>query len=124
MYNKFDIDLFNYLSKGQPIKLLRFDGSKKGNEIHIQFPLNQKWVSVITKDEITDNEAYFIDEGKQLPFGLTTWEHKHRILNKGNDSEILDDITYTAPSLIGIIFFIPLYLPMYLRKKQYLNFFK
>lgn len=97
----FTKDLFVELTPpGIPVELLRFDGSRKGDEVHLllKFPgFPQKWVSEITQDECTDDECYFIDEGRELPFFLKQWRHVHRIVREGDGARIIDDIEFRVP---------------------------
>ena len=62
---RFNRDLFVYLSpKLIPFELKRFDGTKKGNEIHIDlgmWVLKQEWVSLITFEETNSSGWSFID---------------------------------------------------------------
>ena len=103
----FDEKLFTYLSPQLvPFRLLRFDGCKKGDEIHIEFGLRggmQKWVSLITAEGTTDKGWSFVDEGKVLPWPLSYWKHHHRV-DKVNETEsmIVDDIEYECtPALMA-----------------------
>jgi len=125
VFNHFDKKLFNHLSKGQPIKLIRFDGSKLHDEIHLKFHLKKKWTSIITEEKITDSEAYFIDEGTTLPFGLKKWKHKHIIRKRGTNCEIIDSIYFTGKNkTISLLLLTPLFLPILLRKVQYKSYFQ
>ena len=125
VFNQFDEKLFNHLSKGQPIKLIQFDGSKLHDEIHLEFPFQKKWISVITEEKITDSEAYFIDEGTTLPFGLKKWKHKHIIKKVGSNCQIIDSVYFTGKNiLIGALMFFPLFLPILLRKISYKGYFQ
>jgi ligand-binding SRPBCC domain-containing protein len=97
---KFDRALFEALKpKLGTMEIVEFTGSKKGDRVHIRFvsPIKAKWVSDIVEDYEDEKEAYFIDEGVELPFPLSYWQHKH-IVRKidENTSLIIDDITYEA----------------------------
>lgn len=80
-------------------KLLRFDGCKRGHEIHLELQMGftMRWESKITDDYQHPNEIGFVDEGHLLPFFLKSWTHRHRLVRKGNNTVIIDDITYTTP---------------------------
>lgn len=98
--DKFDRKLFEALKPKQgEMEIVEFTGSKKGDRVHIRFtsPIKAEWVSDIVEDYVGEDEAYFIDEGVQLPFPLSYWQHKH-IVKKidENTSLIIDDITYEA----------------------------
>ncbi len=95
----FNLDLFKALKP--PVLSLdvsRFDGCKKGDEVHLKVGLGLKveWISLITEDSETANEWSFVDEGKKLPFPLTAWRHHHRVLRDGTGSIIIDDISFEA----------------------------
>lgn len=97
----FDEKLFTRLSPPfPPVKLERFDGSKKGDLVSLELDFllfKQKWTSLITDDQTNDQEFYFVDEGTELPFFLKKWTHKHRIIKKGDQSIIRDEIEYEGP---------------------------
>ena len=125
IFKHFDKSLFLFLAPSN-LKLLRFDGSKQNDIIHIAFSFPKgEWISEITYDEETNEHILFIDEGKKLPFGLVKWTHKHYIKNIGtNKSMIIDEISYSAQNLlIQYLLFLPLYLPLYYRKKLYRTYF-
>ncbi len=111
-----------------PAKLLRFDGSMKHDEIHIELNFiffKQTWISTITDQMASPNEIYFVDEGKKLPFFLRYWRHKHRIVKNGNGATIIEEITYKTPSLITDYLLYPLmYLQFIYRKPIYQKIFK
>lgn len=100
----FNETLFKKLSPPfPPVKLLRFDGSKKGDLVSLELNFiffRQKWVSKIIEDKTTKEEFYFIDQGVELPFFLKYWKHKHRILKEGENSIIQDEISFKAPFIL------------------------
>lgn len=97
----FNRSLFDQLSPPfPPVRVLRFDGCQRGDQVHLALNLlitRQNWVSLITDQQTTDAEIYFIDEGTRLPFFLSYWRHRHRLLRNGNETIIVDDITYRTP---------------------------
>lgn len=97
----FNETLFKKLSPPfPPVKLLRFDGSTKGDLVTLELNFiffKEKWTSEIMDDQTTDKEFYFIDKGIELPFFLKKWTHKHRIVKDGENSMIRDEIDYQAP---------------------------
>jgi ligand-binding SRPBCC domain-containing protein len=107
----FNKDLFLKLAPPfPPVKLLRFDGSKKGDQVSLElnfFLFKQTWTSLITEDKTTENEFYFIDEGVQLPFFLGYWKHRHRVVSSSTGSTIIDEIDFEGKG----IFFTPLLYP-------------
>ncbi len=100
VWEGFNEDLFVALKPVfPPLKLLRFDGSMEGDEVHVQI-FNQRFDALIVEQKELSEEIYFIDEGKQLPFPLKTWRHKHRILKQPKGSLIIDDIQFSTGSQI------------------------
>lgn len=129
VYENFERDLFEKLSPPWvKVKLERFDGSKKGDYVILNLDFiffKQEWVSLITEDSEDMEEIYFIDRGEKLPFFLKYWNHKHRILKKGNQSLIIDQIEFKTPFCIPEIIMYPLlYLQFFYRKPIYKNFFR
>lgn len=125
---RFDRDLFEALAPRQPkMEIVEFTGSKKGDRVHIRFlqPLKVDWVSVITEDEINNAEAYFIDEGVQLPFPLSFWKHKHIVRKITEDTSfIIDDITFRGPNrLLSLLMYPAIFLGFYPRKRIYRRYF-
>ena len=83
-----------------PVKLLRFDGSLKGDKVALELNFllfKQVWESLITEQNENKEEIYFVDKGVQLPFFLKKWKHKHRIIKDGEGSIIADEIEFSAP---------------------------
>ena len=70
-FSKFDEDLFKFLKPPLlNLEVERFDGCKKGDEIHLGIglgPFSMKWISHITENSENDEENLFIDEGHLLP---------------------------------------------------------
>ena len=98
----FTQDLFEALTPPEvPVRLLRFDGSRAGDEVHLELKIvgmRQLWISVITEDECTADECRFVDEGRQLPFFLSFWRHRHIIRRRPDGgSTIIDDIEFRCP---------------------------
>ncbi|WP_373493562.1 hypothetical protein [Aquiflexum sp.] len=125
----FNQSLFSKLSPPfPPVKLLRFDGSKKGDLVSLKLNFiffKQKWTSNITEDKTTDREFYFVDKGVELPFFLKEWQHKHRIIKTGEGSIIRDEITYKSRfSLMTLMLYPALYLQFLYRKPIYKKIFK
>ncbi len=135
VFAQFDRDLFLRLAPPfPPSRLKRFDGCKQGNEVHIEwsfFGFNQQWTSVIVEDgevsnhEVYNDEMYFIDEGKQLPFFLTYWRHRHGIARLPDDtSAIIDDIRFKAVWGLDLLIYPLLMLPLAYRKLIYRSVFR
>ena len=128
VYQKFNQNLFVALQPKFPkLKLLRFDGSRKGDIVHIQFVFpKMDWISEITEDKVEDSYAKFIDVGKKLPFGLCSWEHQH-IIHKVDDHNcvIEDAIKFTSWNKIFTALCYPLlYFSFLQRKPIYKSYFK
>lgn len=98
VFAAFDEQLFRKLAPPYPkLKLLRFDGSAPGDVVEVELQTGIKsfrWTSLITDRIINDTEAYFIDEGQQLPPPLKLWHHKHLVTKAGSGAIIHDIITY------------------------------
>lgn len=100
VFNAFDEQLFRKLSPPYPrLRLLRFDGSAPGDRVEVELQIGIKsfrWTSLITSREVTDTEAWFVDEGQELPPPLKQWHHRHLIAKNGSGSIIHDIITYST----------------------------
>lgn len=125
----FDEQLFSKLSPPfPPVKLLRFDGSKKRDIVSLELNFllfKQVWTSEITDDETNESEFYFVDKGTKLPFFLKSWEHKHRVVKDGDSSIIKDEITFEGPnSIMTVLLFPALWLQFMYRKPIYKKIFK
>jgi ligand-binding SRPBCC domain-containing protein len=97
VFKLFNRDLFTALTpKMIPLQILRYDGQSQGDEIHL-IVAGQKWVSVITETRQSENECYFVDEGKVLPFPLVSWRHQHLISKRTDLScEVIDSIHFSV----------------------------
>lgn len=121
VFSHFDRDLFIAL-KPPVVKLevTRFDGCKKGDEVHLKIN-GQRWVSHITEYFESDDEIYFIDIGAIIPPPLSSWKHIHRIVRTGQNScEVIDDIDFTTGnSVMDKIMYPAFYTMFYLRRPIY-----
>lgn len=107
-----------------PVRLLRFDGCQKGDIVSLELNFiffRQAWTSVITMDNTDKGTFEFVDEGKQLPFFLSSWRHHHKIKRVSDEeSEIIDDIEFTSPAkLLDYLLFPSLWLQFSYRKPIY-----
>ncbi|MCK8494318.1 hypothetical protein M0L20_20795 [Spirosoma sp. RP8] len=112
VWNGFDRSLFNRLSPPfPPVEVVRFDGCLQGDVVHLRLNfllVKQDWVSLIVDQQSTDQEIYFVDQGTRLPFFLTSWHHRHRLLrDSGNGTVIVDDIRFKTPFLVADILLYP-----------------
>jgi ligand-binding SRPBCC domain-containing protein len=113
VFQGFTFELFNALTpKFPPVVVKRFDGCTTGDEVHIEMTLpilnrTERWISRIVKHgkvqghKTYTDEYFFIDEGIELPFFLTSWRHTHRIIAATEGGAVIvDDIEYTTPLLL------------------------
>lgn len=125
----FNEQLFKKLNPPFPkVELKRFDGCQKGDLVSMQLnflAFKQSWDSLITADDTTETYFFFQDEGKQLPFFLKSWKHRHWVkkINE-NTSEIVDDIHFSTGSLLTDLVMYPALKAQFLyRKPIYKKFF-
>ena len=127
--DQFDRSLFEALAPSfVPVKILNFTGSQTGDQVHLQFggPINTDWISRITDHGISEEQAYFVDEGVKLPFPLKSWHHQH-IVQKISDSQslIMDVIDYKAQNIfLSAIIYPVLYMGFYQRASIYRKYFQ
>lgn len=112
-----------------PVRLLQFDGCQREDWVKLELNFiffKQTWESLITESEESEQEIYFVDEGKKLPFFLKFWRHRHRIVTANDKSSyIIDDIEYRAPfTLLTYLLYPVLYLQFLYRKPIYRRVFK
>lgn len=103
-----------------PVRLLRFDGSKKGDIVSLELNFllfKQKWVSEITADEQGQDYFLFIDEGRKLPFMLSYWRHEHRIEVRPKGAAIIDYITYESGNKFFSLLLYPIMVLQFLYRK-------
>lgn len=131
VYARFDENLFRALTPPfPPVKLLRFDGSRTGDEVHLQLgaPLKQLWISKITSDSCDDRLCLFVDEGTRLPFFLRFWRHEHRVRAAADiygkpTCWIEDDIRFRPAPWIGPLLWPVLWLQFAARGPLYRRYF-
>ena len=129
VWEGFTEDLFNQLSPPfPPVKVMQFDGCQKDDtvELELNFLLfKQRWKSLITDQQSTNTEIFFLDEGVKLPFFLTFWKHRHRIIKNGDSTIIADEIEFRTPTLLTNYLFYPLlWLQFAYRKPIYRKVFR
>ena len=128
VWKGFNEQLFKQLNPPFPlVNLKRFDGSETGNEVHLELNFilfKSQWVSLITEHAKQEDEIYFVDEGIRLPALFKYWRHKHRVVKDGENSIIVDDITFKSFSPVLDVFLLPaLYGQFLYRKPVYKRFF-
>jgi ligand-binding SRPBCC domain-containing protein len=97
VFSKFNLELFTALKPPLvSLKVKRFDGCKKGDEVHLV--VNGKlWVSHITELYESEDEIYFVDIGVIIPAPLKSWKHIHRVERTGDKTcAVIDDINYST----------------------------
>lgn len=130
VHKRFDENLFKALKPPfPPMELQRFDGSRKGDEVHMRLNFiffKQNWNAKIIEDGAKKNELYFIDIGSKLPFFLKDWRHYHSIQKLENgETLIVDDIDYKTPSfLLDYLMYPVMYLQFFMRKPVYKKYFR
>jgi ligand-binding SRPBCC domain-containing protein len=103
VFESFDQELFEALAPPfPPFKLKRFDGSNKGDLVHVQIWNAgwKDWISEITDSWHKEGEFAFVDEGKTLPWPLKHWRHRHIIRESGSGAIIIDDIEFSTGNSI------------------------
>lgn len=126
--NAFDEKLFRHLLPPSFIAgLIRFDGSKPGDMVHIRFyfPWPSDWISRITEEHRNDHEYIFVDIGEKLPFGMKSWKHIHTVRKTGNKTTaIIDDMNFsTGNSVLDRLFYPVMYFAFLPRKRLYKTYF-
>jgi ligand-binding SRPBCC domain-containing protein len=108
----FTKDLFTKLSPPfPPVKVIRFDGCLKGDVVELELNFlvfKQRWKSLITDQQTTDVDIFFLDEGIKLPFFLSSWRHYHRIIKDSNSTTIADEIEFRTPTILTDYLLYPL----------------
>ncbi|MFN8575394.1 MAG: hypothetical protein U0354_00920 [Candidatus Sericytochromatia bacterium] len=129
VYNGFTRELLEKLTP--PLinfELLKFDGSRTGDDVHILLNilgLEQLWITHIVEDNHDSEEIYFVDQSSKLPFFIKYWKHKHRILKVKNGSKIIDEISYKTPFiLLDYLSYPIMFLQFYYRKHIYKREFR
>jgi ligand-binding SRPBCC domain-containing protein len=125
----FNKDLFLKLNPPfPPVKLLRFDGCRRGDKVSLELNFilfKQIWTSIITSDRTDEQEFFFVDEGKKLPFFLRFWKHKHRVIRDESGSTIVDEINFSARlKILSPLLYPVLYAQFWYRKPIYKKIFR
>ena len=129
VWEGFDLELFSKLAPPfPPVVVKEFGGCLRGDKVHLELNFllfKQDWISDIIEQKRTESEIYFIDEGTKLPFFLSYWQHRHRMVKNDEGTVIIDDITFRTPSILTDYLFYPLmYLQFLYRKPIYKKVFE
>lgn len=130
----FNRDLFDRLSPPfPPVDVVRFDGCKRGDTVHLRLNFllfRQDWVSLIVDQQTIEtgngiDEIFFVDHGTKLPFFLTYWQHRHRLLRLPSGGTVIaDDISFRTPfRLMDYLLYPVLWLQFAYRKPIYRRVF-
>ena len=117
-----DIKFLKYLIALQPVKVIRWDGIYDGAIAHMKFWFFGWKDFIVAHGDNKDDEISFSfkDNGTNLPFGLTLWEHVHKVVKIEENIEIIDEIFFLGKSRVIMFFVTPiLILPIFLRKVLY-----
>jgi len=124
VYRVFNYDLLWALSPpfAKP-KAVLYEGNRPGHRMVFRLvtPLGTKhWAGRVTEEGHTENEIYFVDEGEQMPFGLSLWRHKHRIIKTGWGTLLRDEVRFEGRNaLLTVLLFPVLYAQFIYRKPLY-----
>lgn len=112
VYKGFDESLFRALTPPIPkVNLIRFGGTQVGKKTHLVLNFvffKDEWISIVTEEGETEEQIFFIDEGKKLPFFLRYWHHEHRLLKTPENKTVIQDIIlFKTPTWLTDILFYP-----------------
>ena len=129
VWEGFNLELFSKLAPPfPPVEVKEFGGCLKGDKVHLELNFllfKQDWISDIVDQKRTESEIYFIDEGTKLPFFLSYWKHRHRLVKDDEGTLIVDDIIFKTPTILTDYLFYPLmYLQFLYRKPIYKKVFE
>ena len=117
-----DINFLNHLIALQPVKVIKWDGTFDGAIAHMSFWLFG-WKDFIVQhnsNEENQNSFSFKDTGLTLPFGLTKWEHTHKVMKINSDINIIDVIHFECKNkILGVCVYPILIAPIFIRKILY-----
>ena len=129
VFKKFDRNLFLALKPPLiQLNLEKFDGCFTGDKVELSlglFGIVQKWKALIVEQNESQDEIYFIDEGKELPAPIKQWRHRHGLENIEDKATIIvDDINYSSNNkVIDFLLYPILYLQFWYRKPVYRRYF-
>ncbi len=130
VWTMFDAALLKKLSPPFPqVRIVRFDGCQTGDIVTLELNLlvaKPLWTSHITSSVQNEDACAFVDEGVEMPLGLSAWRHEHRIEKYDvKSAEIVDKISFRTKYWLLDYLLFPLFwgmivyrIPLY---KLYLN---
>ena len=128
VFSMLDQKMFNALKPPSFLANIElYEGNNLNDRVSIWFKIFKQRMMVKIIDIHSDNaKCYFVDEGLELPFGLTKWQHKHLVTKGDNNRCILqDEIFFTHKTPLGNWFsFIILQLFLLQRSFQYRSYLK
>jgi len=117
-----NISFLRHLIMLQPVKVIKWDGTFNGATAHMRFWFfGWRDFKVKHSENLENDESFsFKDIGVVLPFGLSKWEHTHKVIYSNNSLKIIDDISFSRPGkLILILIFPILIFPIFIRRILY-----
>ncbi len=125
--SRFDRNLFEALRPPIGMEIHKFTGSKKGDQVvlNFTFPAKFTWQSDIIEDGHNEERAWFVDIGTILPWPLKSWRHEHIVEHISQDrSRIVDKMTYSCGSHLLTIIIRPfMFGAFFPRKRVYKQYF-
>jgi len=130
VWTLFNEELLKKLSPPFPqVRIVRFDGCQTGDIVALELNLlfaKPVWTSHITDSIQSEDVCAFVDEGVEMPLGLTAWRHEHRIEKRdATSADIVDNISFRTNYWLLDYLLFPLFwgmivyrIPLY---KLYLN---
>ena len=117
-----NVAFLKHLITLQPVKIMVWEGTYDGALAHMRFWfLGWKDFMVQHKNNSQlKNSFSFKDQGTVLPFRLTKWTHSHKVIKRGENIEILDEIYFDGDKKILALMFYPILIaPIFFRKILY-----
>ena len=117
-----DKKFVDYLISYQPVKINSWNGIEKGKVASFSFWFfGWKNMKVIHDGyEVSESYLHFEDKGLELPFGLMSWKHHHKVLDHEKGTLIIDHISVESGSSIKKYVIFPIMLiPIFIRKITY-----
>lgn len=129
VFEGFNRQLFEYL---MPPSFLAaadlYEGDDPGCLVRVRFkwPFTSVMEVEIVERQLHTGESFFVDEGRELPFPLKKWRHKHMVKWAGEaQSIIVDDIQFdSGRNWVNFLMYPFLYTAFYLRKPKYQSYFR